>query len=217
MTDMPPLTPDEEDDLLAAEYVSGLLDLPERTAVQTRLRNDAGFAARVASWEQRMAGLNDAYADAPAPDLMPQIEARLFPQAPRASRLRALWAWGATAVAALTVIAYLALTPPAPSFTATLVAEGTPLRYEAVIVQDKLTITRVAGEPADATHSHELWIIAGDNPPVSLGVLPDDSETISLPGVQPGEILAVTLEQRGGSPTGKPTGAPVVLGALTAT
>jgi anti-sigma-K factor RskA len=217
MTDMPPLSPDDEDDLLAAEYVSGLLDLPEWTAAAARLRNDPRFAARVASWEQRLGGLNDDYPEVAAPNLLPQIEARLFPTAPRTRPLRAFWAWGATAAAALAVVAYLALTPPLPSFTATLVADGTPLRYEAVIVQDKLTITRVAGDPADADHSHELWIIAGDNPPVSLGVLPDDTETISLPGVQPGEILAVTLEQRGGSPTGKPTGAPVVLGALLAT
>jgi anti-sigma-K factor RskA len=217
MSDLPHLTPDQEDDLLAAEYVSGLLDLPEWTAAATRLRNDPHFAARVADWEQRLSGLNDDYPEVAAPDLMPQIEARLFPQAAKPGWFRYLWTFGATAAAALAVVVYLALTPVAPSFTATLVAEGSNLRYEAVIIQDKLTITRVSGDGADAAHSLELWIIAGDNPPVSLGILPDDSETIPLPGVQPGQILAITVEQLGGSPDGKPTTAPVAVGELTAT
>ena len=215
MSDLPDLSPDELDDLLAAEYVSGLLDLPERTRAEARLRSDVTFAARVADWEQRFSGLNDNYTEAAAPNLLPRIEARLFPQTHRTSRLRSLWAWGSAATAALVVVAYLALTPAAPSFTAILIAEGSALRYEAVIVEDRLTITRVAGEAADAEHSHELWIIAGDSPPVSLGVLADDSVTMALPGVQPGEILAITVESRGGSPTGQPTTAPVAHGALT--
>lgn len=207
--------PQDDDDLLAAEYVSGLLDLAERTAVETRLGRDAQFALRVTDWENRLSGLNDSYAEVPAPNLLPQIEARLFPQPAKPGLLGNLWLWGSSAVAALAVVAYLALTPVAPSYTATLVADGGTLRYEAVITQDKLTITRVAGDPADTAHAHELWIIAGDNPPVSLGVLPPDTKTISLPGVSPGEILAITQEQAGGSPDGKPHGPIVAKGVLT--
>lgn len=208
--------PQDEDDLLAAEYVSGLLDLAERMAVETRLRNDPQFAMRVTDWENRLVGLNDGYAEVTAPNLLTQIEARLFPQPAKQSLWNNLWLWGSSAVAALAVVAYLALTPAAPSYTATLIADGGgTLRYEAVITQDKLTITRVSGDPADAAHAHELWIIAGDNPPVSLGVLPADTETISLPGVAPGQILAVTQEQAGGSPDGKPHGPIVASGALT--
>ena len=90
------------------------------------------------------------------------------------------------------------------------------LRYEAVITQDKLTITRVSGPAAAPDRSHELWIIAGDNPPVSLGVLPDDQGVISLPGAGPGEVLAITEEQAGGSPDGKPHGPIVAAGTLSA-
>jgi anti-sigma-K factor RskA len=213
MTDTP-FRPDEEDDLLAAEYVSGLLDLAERTAVETRARNDAVFAARITDWENRLSDLNEDYAPVPAPNLMPQIEARLFPTAPKRSLLSNLWAWGATAAAALAVVAYLALTPAAPDFTATLQAEN-GLRYEAVITGGQLTITRVSGDAPDAAHAHELWIIAGDNPPVSLGVIPGERETISLPGVAEGEVLAITVEQAGGSPTGQPTTTPIAVGKLT--
>ena len=222
MTDtIPPFSRDEEDDLLAAEYVTGLLDLAERVAVETRARNDHAFAARITAWENRLADLNDDYAAVAAPNLMPQIEARLFPTAPKPAGLgRGLWsnlrAWGVAATGAVAVVAYLALTPAAPSFTATLADATGALQYEAVITQDRLTITRVKGEGAGAGKSHELWIIAGDNPPVSLGVIPADGETISLPGVKAGEILAITVEAEGGSPSGAPTSAPIAVAELTA-
>lgn len=209
-----PILPQDDDNLLAAEYVMGLLDLAERTAVEIRLRNDTAFAATVVVWEAHLSGLNDGYDDVPAPNLMPQIEARLFPQPPRRSLLGNLWAWGAAATAAVAVVAYLALTPPAPSFVATLTAEGGTLRYEAVITHDRLTITRVAGTGADADRVHELWIIAGDNPPVSLGVIAGATVTITLPGVTTGEILAISVEQAGGSPDGTPHGPIVAMGVL---
>jgi anti-sigma-K factor RskA len=214
MTDTP-ILPENEDDLLAAEYVSGLLDLAERVQVETRIRRDTVFAGRVTDWENRLADLNDDYPEVPAPDLMPQIEARLFPVAAKPRRSNALWAWAASALAAMAVFAYLAFTPAAPSYVATLTADAGALRYQAVITQDKLTITRVSGDPAQADKAHELWIIAGDNPPVSLGVLPADSETITLPGVAPGQVLAVTEEQAGGSPDGKPHGPIIAKGVLT--
>ncbi len=208
--------PEDEDDLLAAEYVAGMLDLAERTGVEARLRMDAGFAALVTQWEIRFQDLNDDYPEVPAPDFMPTIEARLFPSAAKPGLWSNLWAWGAAVTAAVAVVAYLALTPAAPSFVATLEAEGSVLRYEAVITQDRLTITRVSGATAGADHAHELWIIAGDNPPVSLGVISGDSETIALPGVTEGAVLAITVEPAGGSPTGMPTTTPVAVGTLTA-
>lgn len=216
MTRPPEPTDRHDDDLLAAEYVVGVQDLATRTAIERRLRNDPAFAALVQSWTNRLSPLNDAYPEAPAPDLLPRIEARLFPAPPRPSRLSALLSWGLTAAATLAVLIYLALTPIPPSFTATLTADAGDLRYEAVITQDKLTITRVSGPAAAPDRSHELWIIAGDNPPVSLGVLPDDQGVISLPGAGPGEVLAITEEQAGGSPDGKPHGPIVAAGTLSA-
>ena len=205
MSELPPLPPDDDDDLLAAEYVTGLLDLAQRNAANARLARDPVLAARVADWETRLSGLNDDYAEVAAPNLLPQIEARLFPPAAKPGWFANLWAWGAAATAAVALIAYLALTPVAPSFTATLVADNFGLKYEAVVTRDKLTITRVAGAAPDASHSYELWIIAGDNPPRSLGVIPADGETLTLPGVAAGQTLAISLEPLGGSPTGSPT------------
>lgn len=218
MTELPipphPIPPRDEDDVLAAEYVLGVLDLAERAAVEMRLGREPAFAALVTRWEADFAGLNDDYPDVPAPDLMPQIEARLFPQPPRRSRFGSFWAWGTAVATAVALVAYLALTPPTPSLVATLAADTNTLRFEAEVTQDRLTITRVAGSPADSASSHELWIIVGDNPPVSLGLIDATSETISLPGIAAGAVLAVSLEQPGGSATGQPDGPILVTGVL---
>ena len=212
MTPLPPK--EEDDDLLAAEYVLGTLDLGERAGAEARLRSDGRFAARVAAWEQRLSGLNEDFAPAPLPGLMPKIEARLFPKAAKRSWFADFRLWGGVAAAALALVVYLAVTPPKPEFTATLVADASGLQFAAVITRDHLTITRIKGDVPDATHSHELWIIVGTSPPVSLGVIPGNGETISLPGATAGAVLAVTLEQPGGSPTGKPQGPIVAAGPL---
>lgn len=213
MTPFPP-TPEEDDDFLAGEYVLGTLDLAERSAAEARLR-DPAFAARVSAWEERLSGLNADFAPVPLPEnLLPKIEARLFPQAPKRSWWADLRLWGGVAVASVALVAYLALTPPRPELTATITADQGTLQFSASITEGRLTITRVAGAPADAAHSHELWIIAGNDPPVSLGVIPEGVEVISLPGASAGALLAVTLEPPGGSPTGKPTGPIVAKGAL---
>ena len=213
------LPPDEEADLLAAEYVVGVLDLSERAAVEARLRHDTGFAARVVAWEGRFADLNDDYAPVATPDVFARIEARLFPQAPvpRRSWFSGLWGAALGTLAAVGLAAYLLLAPVDPTLQAVLSADASPLRYEAVIAGDEMTLTRVAGAAADASQDYELWIIVGDAAPVSLGVLRGDSVTLPTPqGAATGYVLAVTLEQLGGSPTGAPLGPIVAAGALTA-
>ena len=67
----------------------------------------------------------------------------------------------------------------------------------------------------------ELWYIKGDEPAVSMGVIPVDARTeIALDPearakFDEGTILAVTLEQKGGSPTGVAQGPIVSVGAAT--
>lgn len=211
-------TPDPiDDDLIAAEYVVGTLDLVDRMTAENRIKREPAFAARVAAWENRLADLNDDYEDAPAPDLLPQIEARLFPQAVKPAR--AAWFgrfWtlaGSTAVAVL-VAGYLLITPPQTTMVATLSADASPLRYEAAIAGDELILTRVAGLQAEAGKDYELWIIEGDKAPVSLGVIGAETYKIAAPKAEAGYLLAITLEPKGGSPEGKPTGPILAAGPL---
>jgi len=216
-TDDIPLTPLEEDEALAAEYVLGVLPLTDRLAVETRLKNDTAFAALVTAWENRLSPLNDTYDEAPAPDLLPRIEARLFPSPVRAAR-RPLFGWLAgilTAAAVATGAAFLLLPPPAAPVIATLGEATAPLRFEARFDGQALTITRVAGSAAPEGQVQEVWIIAPDAAPVSLGLLPGESLTVPYPEAPAGWTLAVSLEPQGGSPTGAPTGPVLAAGTIT--
>jgi len=205
----------EDDDLLAAEYVLGVLEAEARAMATARLRTDAAFAAAVHAWETRLDGLNDGFAEAPAPDLMPAIEARLFPTA-TAPRPRRTWFGLAAAgalVAGLAVAAlFLNQTGPAQAPLLTTLAAA-DLAYEVRADGETLQVTRIAGAPAPQGQVHELWAIApGGAAPVSLGLLGEAPLTLRYPVPPPGWVLAVSVEPAGGSPTGAPTG-PVILTA----
>ena len=213
MTDTP-LTPLEEDDALAAEYVLGVLALPERLAAEARLKTDVDFAARVSVWVAHFAPLNEAYASVPVPpDLLPKIESRLFP---KASALRGgwrLWLAGAVTAAVVGVGVFMLMPQTAPgAVIASLGGEGAALVYEARHDGSHLMVTRVAGAPAPEGQTHELWVIAPGAAPVSLGLLGTDPLDVEYPRPPAGWILAVSVEPAGGSPTGAPTG-PVILTA----
>ncbi|MFN4059067.1 MAG: anti-sigma factor domain-containing protein [Roseinatronobacter sp.] len=218
-------TPDEYDDLVAAEYVLGTLPDPERRAARDRIEVDGAFAARVQTWETRLAPLNDDYADAPAPDVLPQIEARLFgapvrdqARAPRRRWFALGWLKGglAAAVAAMIVAFAFAFWPPAPApmvLQATLTAEDVDLRFTARwnAAASQLELSRVAGQPAPAGQDYELWLIGPDGVPRSLGLVQDPVTQVATT-LAPGLTLAISLEPAGGSPDPVPSG-PVLAAA----
>jgi anti-sigma-K factor RskA len=216
MTDAP-LTPEEDDDALAAEYVLGVLALADRADAEARIKRDPGFAGLVAAWETRMAGMNDDFTDAPAPNLLPQIEARLFPVAARPAPSRRFgfsfgWLSGAAIAAVLALATLATLAPPRPELVATLATADNRLAYQVTHFGEALQVTRVAGVPAVEGQVHELWIIAPNASPVSLGLLQDRPLVVTYPSPPEGFVFAVSVEPEGGSPTGQPTG-PVILTA----
>jgi anti-sigma-K factor RskA len=214
MTDAP-LSPEDLDDSEAAEFVLGVQDLAERTATEARIKRDPAFAALVTAWEARLAGLNDDFAEAPAPNLLPAIEARLFPVPAKAARRSGIWGWLSGAAVALSlVLATVALVvPPQPSIVAVLATADDRLVYEVSHFGSELQVTRVAGGPAVAGRVHELWAIAPGAAPVSLGLLDQPTHMVVYPRPPEGWTLAVSIEPEGGSPYGTPTG-PVILSAV---
>lgn len=213
MTDAP-LSPRDADDAEAAEYVLGVQDLAERSASEARIKRDPAFAARVAAWETRLDGLNDGFAEAPAPNLLPAIEARLFARPALPASRGTLWRWlSGAAVAAAVVLASIAtLVPPQPALVAVLATADARLSYEVRHFGGELQITRVSGVPAVAGRVHELWVIAPGASPVSLGLLDQTELVVEYPRPPAGWTLAVSIEPAGGSPVGTPTG-PVILAA----
>ncbi len=124
-----PLSPQEQDDALAAEYVLGVLSLPDRIAAETRAAKDRVFAARITAWENRLADLNDGFEAEPAPNLMPQIEARLF--GTPAPKRRPLFGWlaGALTAAAVAIAAVAFLASPRSDFTTGALLHGDVPRH----------------------------------------------------------------------------------------
>ncbi|MBP2436554.1 anti-sigma factor [Microbacterium amylolyticum] len=64
--------------------------------------------------------------------------------------------------------------------------------------------------PLDEGQQYELWLVRGETP-IPAGVFDGGtSEPILLAGeLEPGDIVAITIEQAGGSPTGLPTTDPI--------
>lgn len=207
------LTPNEAEDALAAEFVLGVLDAAERAEVAARIKRDPAFAARVTDWENRFSGLNDGFDEAKAPNLLPNIEARLFPKAQPVRRFGLLgWLSGAALASVLALASIATLVPPRPSPVAVLATADNRLAYRVTHFGGSLQVTRVAGVPAVTGQVHELWVIAPGAAPVSLGLLQDRPLVVSYPVPPAGFVLAVSIEPEGGSPTGAPTG-PVILTA----
>ena len=163
--------------------------------------------------------MNDDFAEAPAPDLLPRIEARLFPVAARPARARRRfglgfgWLSGAAIAVVLALATVATLTPPRPELVATLATADNRLAYRVTHFGEVLQVTRVAGVPAVEGQVHELWIIAPNASPVSLGLLKNRPLVVTYPTPPEGFVFAVSVEPEGGSPIGQPTG-PVILTAV---
>ncbi|MCA2014274.1 anti-sigma factor [Cereibacter sphaeroides] len=211
---------DDRDDMLAAEYVLGVLPGDERQAAKDRAELDGAFAERIAAWEGRLAILNAAYKDGPvSPETYPRIEADLFPNpvpepgtpaaAPSARSIWRLWFGGAltAALVALVVTFWPAVQPP-------LVAhlQGDALAFDASFRAGILEVAQ-SGPEAEVGHDYELWAIGSDGVPRSLGLLRGDRVEIPTE-LDEGITLAVSLEPEGGAPDGAPTGPVLMAGPL---
>ena len=225
-------------DMLAAEYVVGVLDPQARAMAEARLRTDPDFADEVALWQGYFASLDDAYTPVTPPaGVLERVEARLFGDArgetPSRGALSRLWGslalWRTAALGAVLFALAVLLAPligeraPGPELVASLQAEDSPVRFLAVYdrAHSSLRFNHVSGERQSA-HDFELWVIEGDAAPVSLGVIPaGQAITIAVaPGhrgmLHSGAVLAITSEPLGGSASGAPTGPVVAAGDIRA-
>jgi anti-sigma-K factor RskA len=205
------------DDILAAEYVLGVLEADARATVETRMARDPAFADAVARWQDRLSPLDAAYApvDPPAA-LKSRIAARLFPEPPR-RRFGWFAALAGGAVAAALLAGVLVWQgPPAPALQAGLQAEGAPVAFAARLDGAVLTVTRSAGAAAPAGQDYQLWRIGADGVPQSLGLLRGAETRLPGDGLAAGLVLAVSVEPAGGAPGPLPTGPVILTAALQA-
>ncbi len=245
----PDLTPDE---LLAAEYVLGVLDGEALLQARGRISREPDFAEAVEWWEIRLAPLLDELGGAdPGPELWARIEAAPGDGEPMVggevvalrSKLRYWQATAAMAMAASLAVLVFALLPlmrapvtpvvtepsaPAAPIAPPLIAEVSieDIAQRVAVMwlpeQGELLVT-AAGLTADGVHDHELWLLADEGAPRSLGVVrPGGATRVALPPeiaalIREGSGVAISREPLGGKPPDAALGPVVAQGTLTRT
>lgn len=224
---------------LAAEYVLGTLAGAARRRFAALLPRNARLRAAVSAWEAHLAPLIEAVTPVEPPArVWEQIAARVgisqAAQAVRAEPRRSFWDslnfWRPFALASSAVafglFLYLATlgrpTPevaPAPEAVAVLSGkEAKPIMLVAATpATGALTVTVLSQEPLAADRDYELWALPEGGAPRSLGVVASNGVTrLKLPagGLQAVPAMAVSLEPKGGSTTGAPTGPVLWQGAV---
>lgn len=205
-------------DRLAAEYVLGTLAGAARRRFERLLLGDPALRRLVTAWEARLAPwLRRVAPVAPPARIWRRINRRLDPQGAAAP-----WRWTAALSAAAAVVLALALAffrpVPESAFQATHLAlfsaeGGVPAwLVEADLEAGELRMRALAVASPPTNRSYELWMLPEQGPPVSLGLMPPAGHSArSLPPalaerLRRAQGLAVSLEPRGGSPSGQPTG-----------
>ncbi|MAZ22461.1 anti-sigma factor [Roseovarius sp.] len=225
MSDLPQ---DEEDDrVLAAEYALGLLSSEAAAAFEARLQGEPGLRALYASWVEDFARLSDELEPvAPPARVETLLRAELF-GVERRTRPGLRWLWGGVAVAGLAALVYFAGAdrgpqgPGDPAYVAEMVGgEGAfvvTASYDAG--RGALTLDHRSGEVPEG-RVMELWLIEGENAPVSLGVMDGGGRAeFTLAGELAeklrGATFAITDEPPGGAPGGVATGSVLAIGQVS--
>ena len=222
----------EEPEVFAAEYALGVLDGAERVQAERRFTNDPTFAREVEAWQARLAGfLAEIAPEQPSPHVWAGVARRLHASGNVVElRLRrSLTVWRGATAAAGAVAAALALVvvwprpapPAAPMLTARLAATAKgPAVFVAFYDPARKTIVLTpASVTAAPDRSPELWLIPVGGKPIALGVAAFESSVQLIPAASLARVgsgtLAISVEPRGGSPTGQPTGPVIATGQLS--
>ncbi|NIL18996.1 anti-sigma factor domain-containing protein [Pseudomonas sp. AN3A02] len=211
-------------DELASEYVLGTLPAEQRAEVEQRLATDTALRAAVQAWEQRLLPLTEQAAPAtPSVYLWRRIERSLGHSATHDSPV---WWWNRLALWRGLAGAGIAASLVLATLLLTRTAAINPTAYVVVLVAPQ---NQAPGWVIQASNTQEIQLIplgvmevpAGKTlqfwtkgedwqGPVSLGLV-KPGQTLSvpldkLPPLAPNQLFELTLENPGGSKTGKPTG-----------
>ncbi len=232
------------DDVLAGEFVLGVLDAVQRRQLQQRLETDRAFALRVAEWERRFAPLlADIVPAEPPPEVWTGVRQRLGwteSEAAAPGFWQSLGFWRAATVLS-TVVAVAAIVfaverystlapqpvaqqqpePGAKPVTPLDHDDGTPGWLASVdAARGTVLMVPVPSAPDPQGRVPELWLIPAGKAPVSLGAVSiTRSHTVAVPvgaraALVAGSTLAITLESAAGIPHAAPTSAVIAKGTI---
>lgn len=211
---------------LAADYAIGLMPATARRRFDTLLLDDPALRVELGHWQTALASLTGALPERPVPEHLWQgIHARIEPQVLHLPAKKPLWKQfrvlaAACAVVVAVLVGVLYQRDIGVEYNATLVAANQQPALQVKAFADHLQIEPLTLAAVEAARDLELWAIPAGGKPISLGVVPSAGKgRIQLSEAQQALLtapltLAVTLEPRGGSPTGQPTGPVLYQGQL---
>lgn len=227
-------------DALAAEYALGTLSAAERAEAEARRARDPAFDRAVAAWERRLGPLAEVVAPVQPPaglynkiraqiglaSHVVSLKARQQAIERRASRWRnAAGAMAALAASLAGVVVwqdYQRRQMPTQYVAVLQASETLPAFLLTVDTKSNMFVISAMQKPDEPEKSYQLWLVHDDMPqPKSLGVF--DDEAMDVRPMQPSGPMhdmmmdgtyAVSVEPKGGSPTGSPTGPVVFSGKL---
>lgn len=176
-------------DRLAAEYVLGTLRGAARRRFQHLLPAHPALRRTVTEWERRLNRLVAASPPAaPPPEVWTALQRHLFPAEPRRFWWDSLAFWRGLAAAGL-LAAVIALAPRLESpqgvvdmsFAAIRGKQREVLWTVALADDGRLHVNNLRAMAMPPDQRCMLWLKTGDEPPVMLGVLPDDGGARTLP------------------------------------
>jgi anti-sigma-K factor RskA len=224
----------ERADALAAQYVLGTMAPRARVRFAKLARVDRGVGDAVRAWEERLLPLVESVPPvAPPARVWQRILARIQGGQAPARAPQSIWSnvalWrGLTLAGVATALALILIlfSPPGerPEQTMVVVLAGQDARPALIASVDRgartLVVKAVAPVEVPADRALELWALPAQGNPRSLGLIaPSGVVRIALPGPADAALanipaLAVSLEPRGGSTTGLPTGPVLYTGTV---
>ncbi|XHE14310.1 anti-sigma factor [Agrobacterium deltaense] len=212
---------------IADDYVLGLLEASDAEAIEAAMERDGELRAAIAKSRERFLPLDTGVEPAAVNgELWNNIESRLLPQEKSTTNRPIRTAndnkrnrWRSIAISAIAATVVLAagltfsLTRTAePLVIAVLLNEAGEVQ---AVVEDfgneKATVRMLADFAVPQDKTIQLWTLPSrEVGPVSLGLIDGVRsarlEGPALPIPRSDQLYEITLEQAGGSPTGRPTG-----------
>lgn len=211
-------------DKLAAEYALGTLRGAARAHFRRLMKYDPALRRTVTEWENRIYPMTEATAEVEPPArVWNAIQANLAGTEFSLGFWRTLGLFSSGLALALLLYQGLTQHPETLSYMALLndqKSQQPVLMVSAVRNSPKLKIKVLAPQTIAADKALELWALpaAQNEPPKSLGLVAASGiTTLQLPQAADQQLvgvpaLAVSLEPKGGSPTGLPTGPVLYVG-----
>ena len=216
---------------LAAEYVLGTMSYRVRQRFEYYMQGDPSLRIVVSRWSQQLNPLGGFLDPVRAPKrVWKGIERRLQLKTGN-SYWKNLGLWRGISALATTAVLVLAIyigTKPEPVSAPVFVAVVQNQQAQSAWLvsmepgRKRLNVSNLSAQPIEPDKDFELWLLpANQQAPISLGLI-HAAETVQLPlplslHAKLGDAagVAVSLEPRGGSPTGAPTGPVLYQGAIT--